>query len=268
MVLIVAGLAIVVNMMGIFNLAHGEFILLGAYVHWWAIEAGYPAWTGIVMAPIIVGVLGAALEIAVIRRFYSAPVAAMFATYAIGQVIRELVRWQIGGLYHAVPEPLAGGWTILGMAFPYWRLLVIASAIGVVTVSLLVLNRPHVGLRARAALENPPLARASGMSTRTIYTVTFATGAALAGFAGALIVPIYSLSADLGLRFLIQGFLAVLLGGASLVAGALGGAVAIGTLNTVLPWLVAPAFSEILLVAIALTLIRLKPDGIFGKEGR
>ncbi len=264
-VLIVVGLAIVVNMMGIFNFAHGELLLLGAYVQWTVSQSGLSPWLGLLLAPVIVGLVGALLEMSVIRRFYAAPVAAMFGTYAIGQIIRELVRWRIGGVYHSVPEPLAGALSIAGLQLPYWRLVVIGAAIAVVVAALFVLTRTHAGLRARAALENPMLARASGMSTQRIYTATFAIGAALAGLAGALIVPIYALSADLGLRFLIQGFLAVLLGGADLIAGALSGAAVIGVLNTALPWVVPPSFAEILVVVIAITIIRLRPQGIINK---
>ena len=89
--------------------------------------------------------------------------------------------------------------------------------------SYLLLKRTSFGLRVRAALENPALARASGISTNMIYAVTFAFGAALAGLAGALVVPVFSLFADLGMRFLIQGFLAVMLGGVGTFEGPVAG---------------------------------------------
>lgn len=265
MLLIVVGLAIVVNMMGIFNFAHGEFVLTGAYVHWVMVGQGISPVLAILAAPVAVGLLGAGLEMTVVRWFYRAPVAAMFGTYAVGQIVREAIRWATGGVYHSVPEPLTGTVALLGASMPVWRLVIIACAVSMVVASLLVLNRTHVGLRARAALENPLLARASGMSTSRIYTATFALSAALAGLAGALIVPIYSLSGDLGLRFLIQSFLAVLLGGADLIAGAMAGAGVVGALNTTMPWVVSPAFAEILLVVIALTIIRTKPAGLVNR---
>ncbi|UPT91970.1 branched-chain amino acid ABC transporter permease [Bradyrhizobium barranii subsp. apii] len=265
-VLVVVGLVIVVNMTGIFNLAHGELILLGAFVQWSVAQAGLSPWIGLLLAPLIVGGLGAFLEITVIRRFYRAPVAAMLATYAIGQIIRELIRWYIGGNYHTVPEPLLGSLAVGGLQLPYWRLVIIAAAASTVIAAILVLTRTRIGLRARAAFENPRLARASGMSTQRIFTATFAVGAALAGFAGALIVPVYSLAADIGLRLMIQSFLAVLLGGADLISGPLAGAAIIGFLNAGLPWIVSPTFSEILLVFFAIALIRLQPQGVFSKE--
>lgn len=266
LLLIVIGLAIVVNMMGIFNFAHGEFVLMGAYIHWLFIETGWSPWLGIAVAPAAVGALAMVLEITVIRRFYATPVAAMFGTYALGQILRETLRWAIGGVYHAVPEPVQGTWVLAGVTMPYWRLLLIAVALIVLSASVLILGRSLLGLRARAALENPLLARASGMSTGRIYMATFATGAALAGLAGALIVPIYALSADLGMRFLIQSFLAILLGGPEMIAGAMAGAGSIGGLSAALPWIIPPMISEILLVIIALTIIRLRPQGLLRRD--
>ena len=106
--------------------------------------------------------------------------------------------------------------------------------------SYLLLARTAFGLRMRASLENPALARASGISTNAIYGATFAFGAALAGLAGALIVPVFSLFADLGLRFLIQGFVAVMVGGVGSFVGPVAGAGVIGTLVAALPWVMPP----------------------------
>jgi branched-chain amino acid transport system permease protein len=129
-------------------------------------------------------------------------------------------------------------------------------------VSYLLLTRTAFGLRVRAALENPALARASGISTDTIYAVTFAFGAALAGLAGALVVPIFSLFADLGIRFLIQGFLAVMLGGAGTFEGPVAGAGVIGTLSAALPWAVTPVLADVLVFVIAIVIVKLRPGGL------
>ena len=112
MVLIVLGLGVIASMMGIFNFAHGEFLLLGAYVVYLAHSRGWPVWTGMVAAPVVVGLVGLALERSVIRRFYAEPVVAMLGTYAVGLAIRESIRGLIGGLYHSVPEPLAGSFDL------------------------------------------------------------------------------------------------------------------------------------------------------------
>src|SRR5882762_6500671 len=125
MVLIVLGLGVIASMMGIFNFAHGEFVLLGAYTVYLFESSGLSAWAGIVAAPIVLALVGLVLERFIIRRFYAAPIIAMLGTYAIGLVIRETVRGLLGGHYKSVNEPLPGAFTLLGIDFSIWRALII-----------------------------------------------------------------------------------------------------------------------------------------------
>jgi branched-chain amino acid transport system permease protein len=261
-VLVVLGLGIIASMMGIFNFAHGEFVLLGAFTTYLVYKSGLPVWFGMLAAPIVLGAIGLVLERTVIRRFYAAPIVAMLGTYALGLVIRETVRGLIGGLYLSIPEPVVGSYVVGGVQLSKWRLMIIVITALVMTVSYLLLTRTAFGLRVRASLENPALARASGISTDTIYAVTFAFGAALAGLAGALVVPIFSLFADLGIRFLIQGFLAVMLGGVGTFEGPVAGAGLIGTLSAALPWAVSPVLADVLVFVIAIVIVKLRPGGL------
>ncbi|SDR56403.1 amino acid/amide ABC transporter membrane protein 1, HAAT family [Rhizobiales bacterium GAS191] len=265
-VLVVLGLGIIANMMGIFNFAHGEFVLLGAYVTWLASSWGYSAWAGILAAPILLALFGALLELTVIRRFYAAPIVAMLATYALSLIIRESVRSLIGGLYYSVPEPLPGSFVIGAVSLSRWRMVVILITIIVMLSCYLLLTRTSVGLKVRASLENPALARASGLSTSRIYAMTFAFGAALAGLAGALIVPIFALSADLGIRFLIQGFVAVMLGGVGSFEGPLVGAGVIGISSAALPWAVPPVLADVLVFVLAIVFIKFRPGGLLARR--
>jgi branched-chain amino acid transport system permease protein len=261
-VLVVLGLGIIASMMGIFNFAHGEFVLLGAFTTYLVYKQVLPVWLGMLAAPIVLGAIGLVLERTVIRRFYAAPIVAMLGTYALGLVIRETVRGLIGGLYLSIPEPVVGSYVVGGVQLSKWRLMIIIITALVMTASYLLLTRTAFGLRVRAALENPALARASGISTDTIYAVTFAFGAALAGLAGALVVPIFSLFADLGIRFLIQGFLAVMLGGVGTFEGPVAGAGVIGTLSAALPWAVTPVLADVLVFVIAIVIVKLRPGGL------
>jgi urea transport system permease protein len=261
-VLVVLGLGIIASMMGIFNFAHGEFVLLGAFTTYLVYKHGLPVWLGMLAAPIVLGAIGLVLERTVIRRFYAAPIVAMLGTYALGLVIRETVRGLIGGLYLSIPEPVVGSYLVGGVQLSKWRLMIIIITAVVMTASYLLLTRTAFGLRVRAALENPALARASGISTDSIYAVTFAFGAALAGLAGALVVPIFSLFADLGIRFLIQGFLAVMLGGVGTFEGPVVGAAVIGTLSAALPWAVSPVLADVLVFVIAIVIVKLRPGGL------
>ena len=266
-VLVVLGLGIIASMMGIFNFAQGEFVLLGAYITYLVHSAGLPVAVGMVAAPFAVGALGLVVERLVVRRFYAAPIVAMLGTYALGLIIRESVRGLIGGLYISVPEPIGGSITIGTLHFAAWRFVIVIITALVMAGSYALLAYTSFGLRIRASLENPSLARASGISTGMIYSVTFAFGTALAGLAGALIVPVFSLFADLGIRFLIQGFIAVMVGGVGSFAGPVAGASVIGTLSAALPWVMAPVIADVLVFVLAIIFIKFRPQGLVSGRG-
>jgi branched-chain amino acid transport system permease protein len=266
-VLVVLGLGIIASMMGIFNFAQGEFVLLGAYITYLAFSRGIPIWAGMVAAPFIVGGLGFVLEALIIRRFYAAPIVAMLGTYALGLIIRESVRGLIGGFYLTVPEPIGGSIDVGNMHISAWRFTIIVITLLVMAACYLLLSRTSFGLRVRATLENPALARASGISTPLIYGTTFAFGAALAGLAGALIVPVFSLFADLGIRFLIQGFVAVMVGGVGSFIGPVAGAGLIGTLSAALPWIMSPVVADVLVFVLAIAFIKFRPQGLISGRG-
>jgi branched-chain amino acid transport system permease protein len=265
-VLVVMGLGIIASMMGIFNFAHGEFLLLGAYTVYLTHALGYPVWLGMLLAPLAVALVGFLLERGVIRFFYTDPVVAMLGTYAIGLVIRESVRGLVGGLYHSVPEPVAGSFSLGAIAVSKWRGIIILITAAVMAGAWLVLTRTRLGLQIRAALENPALARASGLSTTRIYAFTFTAGAALAGLAGGLVVPLFSMFADLGVRFLIQSFLAVLLGGVGTFEGPALGAGVIGVLSAGLPWVTSPVLADVLVFVIAIVIVKFRPGGLWSRE--
>ncbi len=271
MVLVVSGLAVIASLMGIFNLGHGEFVLLGAYTVFLFGRWGLPTWLGMLVAPVAVGLFGAAIERTVIRRLYAQPVIAMLATYAIGLIIREIVRGLIGGQYYAIAEPLPGAFEIGGVSFSIWRAVIIGATLTIMVLAWLFLTRSRTGLQIRGALENPALARASGVSTTKLYALTFALGAALAGLAGALVVPLFSLSADIGVRFLVQAFLSVMLGGIGTFEGPLLGAAIIGAMVPGFQWLreipgvanaVSPVFAEVLVFVTALAIVKFRPSGL------
>jgi len=267
MVLIVLGLGVIASMMGIFNFAHGEFVLLGAYTVYLFESNGLSAWAGILAAPIVLALVGLLLERFIIRRFYAVPIIAMLGTYAIGLIIRETVRGLLGGHYKSVNEPLPGAFTLFGIDFSIWRALIVVTTIVVIAGTWAFLARTSIGLQIRGSLENPMLSRASGISTSRLYAMTFAFGSALAGLAGALIVPLYQLSADIGTRFLVQAFLSVMLGGVGTFEGPVLGAALVGTTAAGLPWLVIPVLADPLVFVLALLIVKFRPQG-FITQGR
>ena len=264
-VLVVLGLGVIASMMGIFNFAHGEFVLLGGYTVYVFQVNGLPVWAGMLAAPIVVGFIGLFLERTVIRRFYATPVVAMLGTYAIGLALRESVRSLLGGQFYSVTAPLVGSFALGDISISRWRTAVIVITAAVMAGSYLLLTRTKFGLQARAALENPALARASGISTGRVYAATFTFGAALAGLAGGLMVPIYSINADMGVPFLIKSFLAVMLGGMGSFEGAVAGAALVGATSAALPWAIKPVVADVLVFVIAIAIVKFRPQGLITK---
>ena len=261
-VLVVLGLGVIASMMGIFNFAHGEFVLLGAYTVYLVTERGLPVWVGMIAAPFTVAVVGLILERAVIRRFYAAPIVAMLGTYAIALVLREGVRMLLGGQFFSVVAPLVSSFSVGDVSISKWRTAVILITAVVMIACWLLLTRTRFGLQVRASLENPALARASGISTGRVYTATFAFGAALAGLAGGLMVPIYALNADMGVPFLIKSFLAVMLGGMGSFEGSIVGAAFVGATSAALPWAIKPVVADMLVFLIAIAIVKFRPEGL------
>ncbi len=265
-VLVVLGLGVIASMMGIFNFAHGEFVLLGAYTVYWFDHRGLPVWLGMAAAPVAVGLVGLVLERVAIRRFYAAPIVAMLGTYAIGLVLREGVRMLLGGQFFNVTAPFVGSIEVANVSISRWRTAVIVITVLVMIGSYLLLTKTQFGLRMRASLENPALARASGISTNRVYAGTFAFGAALAGLAGGLMVPIYSLNADMGVPFLIKSFLAVMLGGMGSFEGSIVGAALVGSTSAALPWAIKPVVADVLVFLIAIAIVKVRPEGLLTKR--
>ncbi|HTT40800.1 MAG TPA: branched-chain amino acid ABC transporter permease [Burkholderiales bacterium] len=266
-VLVALGLGVIASMMGIFNFAHGELVLLGAYTVYLLEQRSVPSWAGMICAPIVVGGIGLLLERTVIRRFYAAPVVAMLGTYAIGLALREGVRGLLGGQFYSVTAPLVGSYTLGDVSISKWRSAVIVITALVMAACWLLLVRTRSGLQVRAALENPALARASGISTDRVYALTFALGSALAGLAGGLMVPIYSISADMGVPFLIKSFLAVMLGGTAGFEGAMAGAAFVGGSSAALPWFIKPVVADLLVFVIAIAVMKVRPQGLLSRGG-
>jgi branched-chain amino acid transport system permease protein len=152
--------------------------------------------------------------------------------------------------------------------------VIIVVTFAVMVACYLFLTRTTFGLQIRGSLENPSLARASGVSTSRLYAFTFAFGAALAGLAGAMMVPLFSLSADLGVRFLVQAFLSVMLGGVGTFEGPVVGSAILGAMVPGFQWLreipfivdyVRPVFAEVLVFVTALIIVKLRPQGLISR---
>jgi branched-chain amino acid transport system permease protein len=264
LVLLVLGMGVIVGMMGVFNFAHGELVLLGALTPFVIVQLGGSVWLGILLAPAVVGLFGLVIERLVIRHLYGLPLTALLVTWGLGLSIRETVRLVLGQSTRSVPYPLTDNFALAGVVVPQWRLTVILITLAVVFGSYVVLAHSSVGLRIRATLENPDLARACGIRPIRLYAATFAFGSALAGLAGALIVPLTSLYPELGLTYLVRSFLGLIVGGIGSFDGPVLGATVLGLASGTLPWFIPPVQADLVVFGFAIALLRLRPQGVRG----
>ena len=267
LVLLVLGMAIIVGMMKVFNMCQGELVLLGAGTAYLSYQYFGTVLLGIFLAPILVGLFGLVLERTVIHRFYANPQGALLATFAIGLVIRESLQTRMAAQSSLVPAPIGSSINIGGALLPVWRIVIMVVTL-IVAISIgLILMKTSVGLKIRATLDNPELVASSGISTKWMYAWTYALGAALAGFAGAMIVPLQTLYPNLGYDNLIPMFIAVMVGGLGQFSGPIAGAALIAIPGGILSQFINPVSSQILVLIFAIIFMRFRPMGIF-QRGR
>jgi len=266
LVLLTLGLGVIAGMMGILNMAQGEFVLLGAVTVYITTRAGLPLLLGVVLAPVVLGVFGAVVERLIVRRLYGRTLSAILATWALALAlaIRGVVLQTLGSTARSVAYPVDGTVVLLGSSVHIWRLIIIATTALVVVVLLALLRWSAAGLKARAVLENPEYASVAGLPTRAIFTGVFALGSALAGLAGAMIVPLSSLYAELGVTYLVRSFLGLVIGGLGTLGGAILGAGIVGGVESALSFWIQPTLSEAVVFTLAILVMRFRPQGLRG----
>lgn len=263
--LVAIGLVVVFGMMGVINMAHGELFMLGAYTVVAATHAGVPFWPAIVLAPIVVGLLGAVIEELLIRPIYHRTLDTILATWGLSIALRQGVVLAFGPASYNVEAPVSaliqlGG----GATYPVYRLVVMALAVAVIGLFLYLFQRTDFGLMARAVIARPVMAASLGINPRRMNRIAFVAGAAVAGLAGALVSPLISVDPQMGLGYLIPAFLSILVGGMGAVQGMLAGSTIVGGTDNLLTIWISPVAAQIIVFALAILVIRLKPQGLLG----
>ncbi|CAA9265626.1 MAG: Urea ABC transporter, permease protein UrtB [uncultured Craurococcus sp.] len=265
LLLISLGLAIVFGMMRVINLAHGEFLMLGAYSAILAVEAGINLWVAmLVVAPLCVGLLGVVVERLVIRRLYGRMVDTMLATWGLSLALVGAVTMIFGNTVAGFSAPL-GSVQIGAYSTSGYGLFLIAATLVLLAAVWAVLRFTLAGLVARGTMQNAGMAAALGVPTERVYALSFAAGAAVSGLAGALIAPMSGVVPTMGTAYIARSFITVITGGASMLAGTSSAAGLLGSVNTLGTFATTPVLGEVLMLAIAIVLLRLLPQGITGR---
>jgi branched-chain amino acid transport system permease protein len=283
--LMAAGLTLVFGVMGLINLAHGSLYMIGAFACAWVAAATGWYWFGLLAALAAAAGIGALIEIVVIRRLYRRDhLDQVLATFALILLFSEGTRWVFGSvpLYLSLPPSLSGAVTLPGgLQYPLSRLVIIAFGALVAVGLWLLIGRTRLGIRIRAGEADREMIAALGVDIARLYTIVFALGAVLAGFAGALVGSIQSVQVGMGEPVLILAFVVVVIGGIGSIKGALVGSLLVGVTDTLgkalLPEFLgrfldessantvgASVASMLIYVLMAVVLI-IRPQGLFGQ---
>ncbi|RZT42657.1 urea ABC transporter permease subunit UrtB [Cupriavidus agavae] len=275
------GLAITYGLIGVINMAHGEFLMLGAYATYvvqtlfraylpaeafgWYLVAALPA------SFLAAGAVGFVLERTVLRHLYGRPLETLLATFGISLLLQQAVRTIFGAQNVEVANPswMSGGFEAMsGLVIPYNRVVIILFALAVVAVAWAVLNRTRLGLFVRATTQNRTMAACVGVRTWKVDSYAFAFGAGIAGLGGCALSQIGNVGPDLGQAYIIDSFMVVVLGGVGQLAGTIVGAFGLGIINKFIEPFYGAVLAKIFVLVLIVLFIQKRPQGLFALKGR
>ncbi len=265
------GLAIIFGLLRIINFAHGAQYMLGAFVAFLGLNyLGVSYWFALVLAPLVVGCLGMAIERGLLRRIAGEDhLYGLLLTFGLALIVEgSFVKlFGVSGSSYPMPELLRGGFNLGFMFLPTYRAWVIVAALVVCLATWYVIERTRLGSYLRAGTENPKLMQGFGINVPLLVTLTYGYGygVALAAFAGVLAAPIYAVTPGMGSNLLIVVFAVVVIGGMGSILGAIITGIAMGLIEGLTKVFYPEAANTVVfLVMVAVLLIR--PAGLFGKE--
>ncbi len=259
------GLAVVFGMRGIINLAHGEFIMLGAFATLTGVRNGLNVWIAMLAAALLVGGFGIALERLFIRRLYGRLADTMLATWGLSLILVQVVENQYGSVTEGIPVP-AGNFTVGDFSMSTYNVALMVGAVGLVSITYGIMRKTRYGLLARAATQSPMMADGLGVNTSRINMLTFGLGSALAGAAGALLAPLVGVIPTMGQTFVARSFMTVIVGGPSFLVGTNSASVLLGSIENITTNRFTPVIGQAMLLVAAIVILRFLPQGLTGRK--
>ncbi|MHA0036335.1 urea ABC transporter permease subunit UrtB [Deinococcus sp. PESE-13] len=270
------GLALTFGLMRVINMAHGEFLMVGGYLTYLAARWTGPAlgdgylWVAFPLAFVGTALLGALLEVLVIRRLYGRPLDTLLATFGISLILQQAARQVFGstGVPVTAPAWLSGSVTLGTVTMPGSRLFVIALSLLVLGAVWWLLSRTRFGMVVRAVNQNREMAAALGVNTRALDLLVFSLGAGIAGVAGVGLALLAPVNPTVGAAYMVNAFLVVVVGGVGSVLGAGVAAILLGSLTALAEGLTSESLAQAALLVLVVAFLQWKPRGLFPTESR
>jgi urea ABC transporter permease protein UrtB len=259
------GLAVIFGLLGVLNIAHGEFIMIGAYCAYVTQAQGLPYLLAIPLTLAVCGLLGWAVEWTMIRPLYRRPFDTLVVTWGLSLLLRKTAEAIFGLGFHSLNIPLPGTVEFLGTDYPIYRLVLIAVSLAVVAALVVWYGNSRTGSRIRAMVSNPELAQAQGISVRFLAASTFIVGTCLAGLGGVMVAPLVPVQPFMGLDYVLRAFFVLIVGGLGSVSGLLSGAAVIGGFDSAVSAVTTATNGYFAVLVLAILFLWLRPRGIVAR---
>lgn len=255
--IVAVGLLVVYGVLKIINLAHGAFLALGSYAAVITTRLGWNPWSALLLALVLGVAVAALVEWRVLRALYARPLDTILASWGLNIIVVQIITLYFGREIHFAASPMAQAVSVGGVTYSQYRLVLLAIAVVMGVLVWLVMQRTQIGVVARAVIMNEELAQALGINTRLVRFVTFCLGAGLASLAGALVTPLVSVHPNLGVPWLINAFMLVLVAGVSLGNLALA-ALVLGGAQVLVSAYGNPVLGSLTIVILAVVILRFR----------
>ncbi len=269
-ILVALGLTIIFGLLDVINMSHGEFYALGAFAALALTSFGLPFWLLLILVPLVMLPVGYAAERGLIQRVFHSRdrhVTTLLLTFGLGLVMEDAFRLVFGPNPHRPEAPISGGIDAFGIFVPSYRLFLIVIGAAIIAAVALVVYRTRLGAMVRAAAYDRHMAASLGVPVQHVYAGAFAFGVALAGLAGVLLAPIYSVFPTMGRDFILMAFTVVIVGGMGSIAGAVVAGLVLTQVQAISSLYISPVWSDPIVFGIMVLMLIVRPQGLFGRLG-
>jgi branched-chain amino acid transport system permease protein len=262
--LVASGLTLIFGIMDVVNFAHGDLVMLGAFVGATTVASTGSFWLGLLIAAVTIAVFGAALQVTTLRPLVGRdPLTTILATFGISLVLQKYAIWQWGPSARQIVEPISGQFQLFYLQYPWYRILTALLSAAIIGALYLFLKFGKYGIWIRATTQDRVMAAAMGIPVPLVHTTVFAIGAAMAAASGVLFGPLGGVTQNMGFDFTLRAFIVVVVGGMGNLGGSILAAIFISLLEAYASLVVSPAQAVIVsFVALILTLL-IRPTGLF-----
>jgi len=262
--LVASGLTLIFGIMDVVNFAHGELLMLGAYVGVVVIGATGNFWAALILASMIVALIGACMQIVTLRPLIGRdPLNTILVTFGFSLILQNYALWQFGPVARRIPEPMSGYFNLFYLHYPWYRVTIAALSAAIIGGFYVFLKYSKFGVWIRATTQDRVMAQAMGIPVPWVLTGVFGLGAGMAAASGVLFAPLVGVTHTMGLDWVLKAFIVVVVGGMGNLGGAIGAAIFISLLEAYASIWVSPAQAVIVSFVVLILTLLFRPTGLF-----